>query len=101
MKTGGRLVIHDVHPAAYVPGVRRGVFAVAHSYFDDEEDGGGPGWTMGDLISALGMAGMPTIYLEEMPDSERYQTPLDRFHNVRWDVRWRLPGAFVLVALKP
>ena len=56
---------------------------------------------MGDLISALGMAGMPTIYLEEMPDSERYQTPLDRFHNVRWDVRWRLPGAFVLVALKP
>lgn len=101
LKTGGRLVIHDVHPAAYVPGVRKGVFAVAHSYFDEEEDGRGPGWTMGDLISALGMAGLPTIYLEEMPDAERYQTPLDRFHNVRWDVRWRLPGAFVLVALKP
>jgi hypothetical protein len=55
---------------------------------------------MGDLISSLGIAGLPTVHLEETPDSERYQTPLDRFHNVRWDVRWRLPGAFVLVAFK-
>jgi hypothetical protein len=55
---------------------------------------------MGDLISALGLAGLATVHLEESPDSERYQTPLDRFHNVRWDIRYRLPGAFVLVAFK-
>jgi len=100
LKPGGRLVIHDVHPAAYVPGVHKGLFAVAHSYFEEEEGGHGAGWTMGDLISSLGIAGLPTVHLEETPDSERYQTPLDRFHNVRWDVRWRLPGAFVLVAFK-
>ncbi len=101
LKPGGRLVIHDVHPASYVASVHKGIFAVAHSYFDEDEGSkhGAP-FTMGDLISALGLAGLATIHLEETPDSERYQTPLDRFHNVRWDVRWRLPGAFVLVAFK-
>lgn len=100
LKTGGRLVIHEVHPVAYVPGAHKGIFTVAHSYFDEDEHHHGASWTMGDLISALGLAGLATVHLEESPDSERYQTPLDRFHNVRWDVRWRLPGAFVLVAFK-
>lgn len=100
LKPGGRLVVHDVHPAAYVPGVHKGLFAVAHSYFDDEEGSHGSPFTIGDLISALGLAGLATIHLQETPDSERYQTPLDRFRNVRMDVRWRLPGAFVLVAVK-
>ncbi|MGE3076361.1 MAG: class I SAM-dependent methyltransferase [Dehalococcoidia bacterium] len=100
LKPGGRLVIHEVHPVAYVPGAYKGVFAVAHSYFDEDEHHHGASWTMGDLISALGIAGLATVHLEETPDSDRYQTPLDRFHNVRWDVRWRLPGAFVLVAFK-
>ncbi len=100
LRPGGRLVMHDAHPMATVPGVYKGIFAVAHSYFGDDEHGHGSGWTMGDLISALGSAGLATIHLEESPDSERYETPLDRFRNVRWDVRWRLPGAFVLVAFK-
>lgn len=100
LRPGGRLVIHDSHPMATVPGVYKGIFAIAHSYFGDDEHGHGSSWTMGDLISALGSAGLATIHLEESPDSERYETPLDRFRNVRWDVRWRLPGAFVLVAFK-
>jgi SAM-dependent methyltransferase len=100
LRPGGRLVIHDAHPMATVPGVYKGIFAIAHSYFGDDEHGHGSSWTMGDLISALGSAGLATIHLEESPDSERYETPLDRFRNVRWDVRWRLPGSFVLVAFK-
>lgn len=100
LRPGGRLVIHDAHPMATVPGVYKGIFAIAHSYFGDDEQGKGSSWTMGDLISALGSAGLATIHLEESPDSERYETPLDRFRNVRWDVRWRLPGSFVLVAFK-
>ena len=101
LKQGGRLVIHDAHPMGYVPGVYKGIFAIAHSYFDEDERSNGASWTMGDLISALGLAGLATVHLEETPDAERYQTPLDRFHNVRWDVRWRVPAAFVLVAFKP
>lgn len=100
LRPGGRLVIHDAHPLGHVPGVYKGVFAVAHSYFGDDEHGRGASWTMGDLVSALGVAGLATVHLEETPGSERYPTHLDRFHNVRWDVRWRLPGAFVLVAFK-
>lgn len=100
LRPGGRLVIHDAHPMASIPGVYKGIFAIAHSYFGDDEHGHGSSWTMGDLISALGSAGLATIHLEESPDSERYETPLDRFRNVRWDVRWRLAGAFVLVAFK-
>ena len=100
LKTGGRLVIHDVHPAAYVAGVQGNAFAIAHSYFDEDERHHGAPFTLGDLISNLGAAGLATIHLEETPDSERYQTPIDRFHQVRWDVRYRLPGAFVLVAFR-
>jgi len=96
LKPGGRLVIHEVHPVAYVPGVHKGIVSVAHSYFGEDEQHRGASWTLGDLVSALGLAGLATIHLEELPESERYQTPIDRFHNVRW----RLPGAFVLVAFK-
>lgn len=100
LNTGGRLVIHDVHPMAYIAGVHRGLFTVAHSYFADEEDGMGPAWTMGELITELGLAGLATVLLEESPDSERYPTPIDRFQNIRIDVRWRLAGAFLLLAIK-
>lgn len=100
LEIGGRLVIHDAHPVACVAGVQGNAFAIAHSYFDEDERHHGSPFTMGDLLSALGAAGLATIHLEESPDSERYQTPIDRFHQVRWDVRYRLPGAFVLVAFK-
>lgn len=96
LKPGGRLVIHEVHPVAYVPGVHKGIVTVAHSYFGEDDQHRGASWTLGDLVSALGLAGLATVHLEELPESERYQTPIDRFHNVRW----RLPGAFVLVAFK-
>lgn len=100
LRPGGLLVIHDAHPFSFVPGVHQGLFHVAHSYFGTDEKGQGASWNFGDLVSALGQAGLATMHLEETNDSERYQTPLDRFRNVRWDIRWRLPGAFVLAALK-
>jgi hypothetical protein len=89
-----------VHPASYIAGVQGQAFAIAHSYFDVDERHHGAPFTLGDLISILGGAGLATIHLEESPDSERYQTPVDRFHQVRWDVRYRLPGSFVLVAFR-
>ncbi len=100
LKPGGRLVVHDVHPMAYIPAVHQGLLTVAHSYFDEDEKGHGVDWNLGDLISALGSAGLATIHLEESPDSERYETPLDRFRNVRWDIRWRMAGSFVLIAFR-
>ena len=100
LRPGGRLVIHDAHPFSYVPAVHQGLFVVAHSYFGADEKGHGASWNFSDLISALGQAGLATLHLEETNDSERYQTPLDRHRNVRWDIRWRLPGAFVLAAVK-
>jgi hypothetical protein len=100
LKPGGRLVIHDAHPIGFVPDVHKGIFAIAHSYFDKDERGQGSDWTIGDVISALGAAGLATVHLEETQDSERYETPMDRFRNVRWDIRWRLPAAFTLVAFR-
>lgn len=99
LKPGGRLVIYDRHPVSSVAGTHKGLFLVAHSYFgsDDEET---VSWTLGELISALGSAGLATMLLEEAPDSDRFITPLDRMGTVRWDVRWRLPAAMLLVAVK-
>lgn len=100
LRPGGLLVIHDAHPVSHLPATHQGLFVVANSYFGTDQKGQGASWNLGDLISALGQAGLATLYLEETTDSERYQTPLDRYRNVRWDVRWRLPGAFVLAAIK-
>ncbi len=99
LKPGGRLVLYDRHPVSTVAGVHKGLFVVANSYFgeDGEETSS---WTLGDLIGALGQAGLATMMLEEAPDSSRFVTPLDRLSTLRWDVRWRLPAAMVLVAVK-
>ncbi len=99
LKPGGRLVLYDRHPVSTVAGVHKGLFVVAHSYFGEDGDEASS-WTLGDLIGALGQAGLATMMLEEAPDSSRFVTPLDRLSTLRWDLRWRLPAAMVLVAVK-
>jgi SAM-dependent methyltransferase len=99
LKPGGRLVLYDRHPVSTVAGVHKGLFLVAHSYFGSDEEKS-VSWTLGEVISSLGQAGMATMLLEEAPDSDRFVTPLDRLNTIRWDVRWRLPAAMLLVALK-
>jgi len=95
---GGRLVIYDRHPISSIAAVHNGLFLIGHSYFDDDLPGAN-GWTLADLVSALGAEGLATMLFDEFPGSERFHTPLDRL-GVRWDIRWRLPGAMLLVAIR-
>jgi SAM-dependent methyltransferase len=98
LKPGGRLVSYDRHPISSVGASHKGLFVVGRSYFHDEHDDG-RAWTLGDLVSSLGAEGLATMLFEEFPDSERFSTPLDRL-GLRWDVRWRLPAAMLLVAIR-
>ncbi len=98
LRPGGRLVVYDRHPVSSVGAVHKGLFVVGRSYFHDDHDDG-RAWTLGDLVSSLGAEGLATMLLEEFPGSERFSTPLDRL-GLRWDIRWRLPGAMLLVAIR-
>ncbi|HML98603.1 MAG TPA: methyltransferase domain-containing protein [Tepidiformaceae bacterium] len=98
LRPGGRLVIYDRHPISSVAAAHKGLFVVGRSYFHDEHDDG-RAWTLGDLVSSLGAEGLATMLLEEFPDSDRFPTPLDSL-GLRWDVRWRLPAAMLLVAIR-
>lgn len=98
LRPGGRLVLYDRHPVSSIAGVHRGLFLVANSYFGADTNDE-TAWTMGDVISSLGAAGMATVLLEESPDSNRFMTPLDKLGSVRWEYRWRLPAAMVLAAV--
>jgi SAM-dependent methyltransferase len=117
LRPGGRLVCYDEHPVAYMMAAERGQIVVAHSYFgepvdgDDDGEPGGPmkiegherttfSWTVGDLVSALGAAGLATVLLEEFPESDRFQTPLDQFEGVDLETLWRVPAALLLAAIK-
>lgn len=126
LKGGGRLVAYDEHPLAYVFGANDETLVVANSYFggafgditvdpdgdveaqpehehdaDDEElPNNGPTWTIGDIVSGLGANGLATLSLLEFPESDRYETQLDRLDEAPFDVRERVPGAFLLVAIK-
>jgi SAM-dependent methyltransferase len=126
LKPGGRLVAYDEHPLAYVFDNAGEQLVVANSYFggafgditldpdgdveaqpehehdaDDEElPNNGPTWTIGDIVSGLGANGLATLSLLEFPESDRYETQLDRLADAPFEVRERVPGAFLLVALK-
>jgi SAM-dependent methyltransferase len=117
LRPGGRLVCYDEHPVAYMMRAERGQIVVAHSYFGepiDADDDGEPdgaavvdqperssfSWTVGDLVSALGAAGLATVLLDEFPESDRFQTPLDQFEGVAAETLWRVPAALLLAAIK-
>lgn len=120
LKRGGTLVVYDEHPFARVfdPG-DEGNLVVARSYLPDvgDDDDGGPaasatpgedrdvdedpGWTIGDLICSLGAAGLVTLSLLELPDSDRFATCLDDMADeVDEDELACIPGVLLLVAMK-
>jgi len=110
LKKTGRLIVYDEHPISYVFSAEDGGLRVAYSYFgnDDEESddpehepANGPTWTLGDIVTALGANGLATISLLEMPESDRFESALDRLGaDVGYDEMSRVPGVFLLVALK-
>jgi SAM-dependent methyltransferase len=56
------------------------------------------GWTLGDLIGALGANNIAVLDLQEFEESERYETPLDVLGDVvAEDQKARVPGAFLLI----
>jgi SAM-dependent methyltransferase len=57
-------------------------------------------WTLGDLISALGANGLATLSLLEFPESDRFETAMDRLESVDPIERDRIPSALLLVAVK-
>jgi len=127
LRRGGTLVVYDEHPFARVfePG-DEGNLVVAHSYLadvdddeDDEEaevaeptatstpdddkveDEDASSWTIGDLICSLGAAGLVTLSLLELPDSDRFATPLDEMSDdVDYEELVRIPGVLLLAAMK-
>ena len=112
LQPGGRLICYDEHPMAYLFGEADGRLVVEGSYFGSilDEDGDGEpdqegalgsfGFTLGDLVNALGFHGLAVCRLEEFPESDRFPTPLDRFEGVDSDAKSRVATAMVLVAVK-
>lgn len=143
LPTGGKLVIYDEHPFAYVFGASdAGELVARTSYFggfgddtggefDEEEtdDAGKPvvvdqehhglhltddevdglkdtdeaesGWTLGDLVGALGQHGLAIIDLQEFETSDRYETALDRLAGeIDEGDLLKVPSALLLVAAK-
>ncbi len=110
---GGSVVIYDEHPVSFMVGEQSGSLVVKTSYwgeFTDEDEDGEPdepteaptvfGWALGELITALGDAGLATIRLEEFEESDRYMTALQVIENITDEQRGFLPSAFLLVAKK-
>lgn len=110
---GGHLVAFDEHPVSFMVKPAEGELTVATSYWgeftDDDNDGepdvpemtSGPttfGWALGDLLTALGDAGMATTRLQEFEESGRFLSALELFEDVDEEVRSRLPSALLLVA---
>jgi SAM-dependent methyltransferase len=127
LRPGGRLVIYDQHPFSYIFAERSGRLAVARSYFGEfGDDAGGEteetreevdleaedlfpenqavsdsGWTLGDLIGALGANGIAVLDLQEFTDSERYETALDVLGDaLAEDEKDRVPSALLLIGEK-
>ena len=117
LRTGGRLVGYDEHPMAYTVEEDAGRLFVAHSYFGeiiDEDDDGEPdtplalegdersdfSLTIGDLINALGAAGLAMVRFDEYPESDRFETPLDRFTAIDGETIGRVPSAVLFAAIK-
>ena len=117
LRQGGRLIGYDEHPMAYTVEEDAGRLIVAHSYFGeiiDEDEDGEPdtplaiegdersdfSWTIGDLINALGNAGLARVRFDEYPESDRFETPLDRFTTADEETLGRVPSAVLFAAIK-
>jgi hypothetical protein len=110
---GGHLVAFDEHPVSFMVKPSGGELAVVTSYwgeFIDEDNDGEPdvpemtsgptsfGWALGDLVTALGDAGMATTRIQEFEESGRFLSALELMEDVDDEVRSRLPSALLLVA---
>ncbi len=110
---GGHLVAFDEHPVSFMVKPSGGELTVETSYWgefiDEDNDGepdvpeltGGPttfGWALGDLVTALGDAGMATTRLQEFEESGRFLSALEMLEEVDAEIRSRLPSALLLVA---
>ncbi|MEO8541512.1 MAG: hypothetical protein ABI577_17345 [bacterium] len=111
LKQFGRLIVFDEHPVSFMVKPADGQLTVATSYwgeFVDDDSDGEPdsdppttfGWAIGDLVTALGNAGVATLKLEEFEESGRYLSGLELFEEVDDEIRSRLPSALLLVAVK-
>ena len=142
LPAGGKLVIYDEHPFAYVFGATEAGELVARTNyfggfgddaggeFDEEVDEDGKpvvvdqehrglpltdddlaglkdsdeaesGWTLGDLVGALGQHGLAIIDLQEFETSDRYETALDRLAGeVDEGDLLKIPSALLIVAAK-
>ena len=67
---------------------------------DEEEEVVGPAWTVGDVVSALGANGLATVSLGEFPESDRFESALDRLEHVNIDELACIPAVLLLVAIK-
>lgn len=113
LKQFGRLMVFDEHPVSFVVKPKDGELVVSTPYwgeFIDEDHDGVPdddslaptnfGWAIGDLVTALGSAGLATVRLQEFEESGRYLSALELLEEVDDDTRSRLPSALLLVAVK-
>ena len=97
-------------PATAPVVLHQGPFTIRDGAQDELEDGeeeedpgdqGEQGWTLGDLIGALGNNGLLIKDLQEFETSERYETPLDRLAGeIDEDELARIPSAILVVAVK-
>lgn len=109
----GRVLVFEEHPVSFIAKPANGELIVATPYWGEyiDEDGDGEpdddtaaptnfGWAIGDLVSALGDAGLATIKLQEFEESGRYLSALELLDDVDLEIRSRLPSALLLVAVK-
>lgn len=112
LKTGGRLVLEDIHPISGILWVENGQLQLAGDYFSRGKTQAETGWShfkggedaketkyefnwpLGDIVTALAQAGLVIERLEEFPGGPEY-----RFKD-RQDESMRLPGDFLLTARK-
>lgn len=110
---GGHLVAFDEHPVSFMVKPAGAELAVTTSYWgemiDEDNDGepdvpqigAGPttfGWALGDLVTALGDAGMATIRIQEFEEAGRFLSALEMLEDIDDEVRSRLPSALLMVA---
>lgn len=74
--------------------------ALLEEQFKDEPPEPEVRWTLGDIISALGDAGLGITSMREFPESNRFETVLDTLVEVSQEELARLPGAMLLTAIK-
>ena len=95
------LEIHDVRDGRDIAVELKGHIDEALASGDDEVTEGeeqSMGWTIGDIVTALGENGLATVQLRELYSSPRFTTPLDDI-EVDAQIVARVPGILLLEAL--